>query len=475
MSLWVLLFLLTVIAVVSGIAAIYGRRCVHLQRDLDHANDRRREIANFLTRFSTGLQSEEGVAGAMHAAAHHVAEQTDAESVAIYEMTDAGLQAVGVCGAYPLIHSTNRLLFSKHHHLFAALSREIIREGQGFLGQVAAERHALLVADASKDERFAEYPDHAGLHSVMAIPLLRDGTLIGLVCAATSRRSPRMPFTQQQFERLKLLAQQVIMVSNLVHVYGEISRRERLDQELGFARQLQMSLLPPPFPAWGNFTVDAYTRSAKEVDGDFYDFVEIDEDRLLIIIGDACGKGIPACMLTAMTRSFIRSMIDNFTTLSDLLRDLNDKLNRDTDADRFITVGCCLLDRKNNTVEFGRAGHTDLICFVHDHLRLFSPDGTALGILPSEFASFDTICLSFEPGTTFLMFSDGLSEAINKESEEFGIERLKQTFAQACRSGLSPQKIIDQLINTVMAYEVEQADDQTVVLIRHNENECVTR
>ena len=73
------------------------------------------------------------------------------------------------------------------------------------------------------------------------------------------------------------------------------------------------------------------------------------------------------------------------------------------------------------------------------------------------------------------MFSDGLSEAINKESEEFGIERLKQTFAQACRSGLSPQKIIDQLINTVMAYEVEQADDQTVVLIRHNENESVTR
>ena len=469
MSLWVLLFLLAVIAIVSGIAAICGHRCTHLLRDLDHANSRLREITSFLDRFSTGLQSEEGVAGAMHAAAHHVAEQTDAEAVAIYEIGEEGLRAVGVCGAYPLIHSTNRLLFSKHHHLFAALSREIIKEGSGFLGQVAAERQALLVPDASKDERFAEYPDHGRLHSIMATPLTRDGNLVGIVCAATSRRSPRMPFSAQQFERLKLLSQQVIMVSNLVHVYGEISRRERLDQELGFARQLQMSLLPPAFPAWGDFTVDAYTRSAKEVDGDFYDFVEIDDDRLLVIIGDACGKGIPACMLTAMIRSFVRSMIDNITTLGDLLRDLNDKLNRDTDADRFITVGCCLLDKKNNTVEFGRAGHTDLICFVHDHLRLFSPDGTGLGILPSDFASFDTICLAFEPGTTLLMFSDGLSEAVNKENEEFGIERLKQTFAQACRSGLSSKNVIDQLINTVVAYEVEQADDQTVVLIRHNE------
>ena len=469
MAVWVLFFLLTVIAIVAAIAAIFGRRCTHLQRELDDANDRRREIANFLNRFSTGLQSEEGVAGAMHAAAHHVAEQTDAESVAIYEVQNGKLHAVGVCGTYPLIHTANRLIFSKQHHLFAALVREVITPGEGFLGEVAAERQALCVADASKDARFEDYPDHSRFHSVMAIPLLRDGALIGIVCAATSRKNPRMAFSEQQFERLKFLAQQVIMVCNLVHVYGEISRRERLDQELGFARQLQMSLLPPPFPAWGDFTVNAYTRSAKEVDGDFYDFVEIDDDRLLIIIGDACGKGIPACMLTAMTRSFIRSMIDNFTTLEELLRDLNDKLNRDTDADRFITVGCCLLDKKNNTVEFGRAGHTDLICFVHNHLRLFSPDGTGLGILPSDFASFDTICLSFEPGTSLLMFSDGLSEAVNKDNEEFGIERLSQTFAQACRSGSSAKDVIDQLINTVVSYEAEQADDQTVVLIRHNE------
>ena len=195
--------------------------------------------------------------------------------------------------------------------------------------------------------------------------------------------------------------------------------------------------------------------------------MEIDNNRLLIIIGDACGKGIPACMLTAMTRSFARSLANNFTTLSDFLKQVNNKLHRDTDADRFITLGCCLLDRSNSLIEFGRAGHTDLVTYVHDHIRIVSPDGTALGILPDDFATFDTICLAFEPGTTLMMFSDGLSEALDKNAEEFGIERLTEVFRRSCEQGGTPQVIMDRILNVVADFEEEQNDDQTIVLIRH--------
>lgn len=464
---WTLLVLLLLLAGAAVAAIHFYRRAYDLLDKLDRANERRREIASFLSRFSTGLQSEEGVAGAMHAAAHHVAEQTDAESVAIYEVSGDDMRVVGVCGTYPLIHSTNKLLFSKHHHLFAALRREKVKVGEGFLGSIAINRQPELVADASADARFAEYPEYASLGSVMAIPLLRDGNLVGVVCAANNRRRPGTSFSDQQFDRLRLLSGQVLMVSNLVRVYSEISRRERIDQELEFARHLQMSLLPSSFPEWDQFSIDAYTRSAKEVNGDFYDFVEIDEDRLLVIIGDACGKGIPACMLTAMTRSFARSLADNFTTLGHFLAEINDKLHRDTDADRFITLGCCLLDRRNSLIEFGRAGHTDLVSFVHDHIRIFSPDGTALGILPGDFAVFETICFAFEPGTSLMMFSDGLSEALNKDAEEFGLDRLKEVFKHACQNGGSSRAIMNQVLDTVAAYEVEQNDDQTIVLIRN--------
>ncbi len=469
----IIVFLVILLLPVMLTAAHYFRRTRELARALDRANERRREITNFLSRFSTGLQEEDGVQGAMHAAARHVAEQTDAESVAIYEISGNELRVSGVCGTYSLIHSSNQLLFSRHHHLFEALRREEIPIGRGFIGEIAASRQAELVPDASADPRFIEYPDFAHFGSIMAIPLLREGALTGVVCAATNRLRPGSSFSEAQFERLRLLVGQVQMVQNLVRVYGEISKRDRIDQELEFARHLQLSLLPPAFPAWDQFALTAYTRSAKEVNGDFYDFVEIDDDRLLVIVGDACGKGIPACLLTAMARSYARCLAtdDRFTTLGEFLRQINSKLYRDTDADRFITLGCCLLDRKNSLLEFGRAGHTDLVSYVHEHIRTFSPMGSALGILPDEFAGFDTICLAIEPGTSVMMYSDGLSEALNKEQEEFGLERLTEVFRNSSELGGSPQAVIDRVMEAVTNYEVDQGDDQTIVLIRHTGKE----
>ncbi|MDR0932531.1 MAG: SpoIIE family protein phosphatase [Victivallales bacterium] len=465
----IIVFLAVLILPLGLLATYYFRRSNALERALDRANERRREITKFLSRFSSGLQEEDGVEGAMHSAARHVAEQTDAESVAIYEVFGSELRIIGVFGNYPLIHSSNQLLFARHHHLFEALRREEIPLGKGFLGGLAITRESELIPDAAADSRFVEYPDFANFGSIMAIPLLREGILVGVVCAAGNQLRSNTSFSEAQFERLKLLSGQILMVQNLVKVYSEISKRERIDQELDFARHLQQSLLPPAFPAWDQFSINAYTRSAKEVNGDFYDFVEIDDNRLLIIIGDASGKGIPACMLTAMTRSYARcfAAAGSFTTLTDFLQKINDKLFLDTDADRFITLGCCLLDRQNSLLEFARAGHTDLISFVHDHIRTFSPAGTGLGILPNEFATFETICLAIEPGTSVMMYSDGLSEALNKDEEEFGLTRLSEVFKNSCEVGGAPQGIIDRVVDAVVTYEVEQNDDQTIVLIRH--------
>lgn len=462
------IIILLILLLLSLIAARNSRcRFAELKQKLDHTQERVTELSSFLNRFSTGLQSEEGVAGAMHAAARHVSEQTDAESVAIYEMVEGKLQAVGVCGPYPLVHRSDPKLFTRHSLLFDTMQQEPITPGHGFIGGIAITHKNELILDASGDRRFAEFPNITAIHSVMAIPLLRESSLSGVVCAVNSQQHADHSFNQEQFDRLQLLSGQVIMVQNLVRVYTEISRRERIDQELEFARQLQMSLLPSAFPVWDQFSIDAHTRSAKEVNGDFYDFVEIDDSRLLVIIGDACGKGIPACMLTAMTRSFARCLASNFTSLTDFLKQLNQKLHRDTDAERFITLGCCLLDRRNSLVEFARAGHTDLIAYVHDHIRIVSPDGTALGILPEEFAAFDTFCMSFEPGTTLMLFSDGLSEALDKDGNEFGVERLTEVFRQSCEQEAAPKVIMNRVLNAVVNFEAEQNDDQTIILISH--------
>lgn len=460
-----LLFLLAVAVIAIRLLMV---RSEHLRKDLADEKQARSELASFLSRFSSGIRGDEGFEGVMHTTAANVAEKIDACSVCIYEFRNEEFTGAGVSGNYPLVHSRDPLIFSKRQHLLESLRKETIIPGMGFPGNILITKQPEFIPDASADPRFNGYTQGAPLGSVLAIPMLRDGMVNGIVCAVGNKARPGHPFSEQQFDRLKRLTMEILMVQDLVQVYSEISRRDRIDQELQFARHIQTSLLPASFPQWGDFSIVARTRSAKEVNGDYYDFVRIDDDRLLIVIGDACGKGVPASMLTAMTRSFANALGDSFTTLTEFLRDLNRKLFNDTGGDRFITVGCCLLNKKEALLEFGRAGHTNLITHIHNHIRVISPDGNALGILPDEFVAYETLCLSLDPGSTVMMYSDGLTEAINAFEEEYGEKRLIEAFSKSCRERSETSEIIDDIMNSVSSFEREQADDQTVVLIRQN-------
>ncbi len=451
-----------------GLLQYLGRKLVRLHTRLNDLDDEHHDLAGFLDRFTRGIRGENGVEGAMHATAADIAEKITAEAVCIYEAIGDELVAQGVYGPYLLVHTKNAETFTRAHRLFEALRRERIKSGEGFLGNLMRRSAPELIPDASQDKRFFEYPQCPKIGSVMALPLIRDGKLSGVAVALNSDGLNFQVFSRAQLERFRHLGDRIVMVQQLTRVFGEISRRDRIDQELGFARSLQSSLLPPSFPKWEGFTITAQTNSAKEVNGDFYDFIRIDDDRVLVLLGDACGKGIPACLLALMTRSFARSLADNFTSLPEFMAELNAKLYRDTEADRFITLGCCLLDRRNWLIEFGRAGHTDLITFVHNHLRTLSPDGAALGILPREFASFDTICMAMDPNTNAIMYSDGLTEACSERGEEFGTERLSQAFYRACSASSVPEKIMQTVLEQVSAFEKEQTDDRTIVLIRRS-------
>jgi len=456
--------ILLVIAIITAIS--FYRKAYELRTDLTGAVMSRTEISNFLSRFSAGINCDDGLDGALHSSACYVCEQIEAGSVAIYGLNNRKLTALGVCGDYPLTADGN--VNMNNRKLLETLRSEVIPCGEGFIGSIADSRHGELVPLASIDERFSRYPAQNSLGSVMAVPMVKEGIVYGVICAVDNKMLSDRPFSFAQFARLKSLASQVLMVQQLVHVYGEISRRERIDQELAFVRQFQTSLLPPDSVTLGDFSVCARTTSAKEVNGDFYDMVKIDDNRMLVMVGDACGKGMPACILASMTRSFARAMAAQFTTLTKFLRDVNANLNRDSDADRFITMGCCLIDKRGGLIEFGRAGHTDMIMHIHGHLRRLSPRGTALGMLPDEDAEFDTICLAVDSDTSIMLFSDGLSEALNHDREEFGTDRLANAFHVACDHRDTTTGIIDDVMAAVHEFEYEQNDDQTMILIHRN-------
>ena len=450
--------------------------CVHLRvkvvilrEKLDDSLHKRAEIGNFLNLFSQNIKTMDEIENWMNVTARYVADLVEAQAVCIFAIDGDSLKAVGICGAFPPLHKAGSYVLTKPRYILESLKRDRIKIGDGIIGEVAERREDVFLDDAGKDPRLSEADSIVPISSLMAVPLVDEGRVTGVMCAVNNRRSD-LSFSQEQFGRFKFIAAQVVLAQNIIQIYSNLSEQQRINQELEFARSLQSSLLPKSFPVWGQFVVQAFTRASKEVSGDFYDFVQIDDDRLLVVIGDACGKGIPACMIMSMTRSFIRSNVERFVSLKDLLRELNENLFRDTGDERYITLACCLLDKKESTMEYARAGHTELLVYVRNHIRTINPEGSALGLLPSELSDFDTLCIGFSPDMSILLFTDGITEATSPKGEYYGVDRLKDTYRNSCVQSLPPEKAIDLIMDSVDAFSESpesQADDQTMVIIRH--------
>jgi len=251
----------------------------------------------------------------------------------------------------------------------------------------------------------------------------------------------------------------------LFSVYG--SDEARLRQEIEVAQRLQNSLIPTEMPASEDFRIYGTNVPARDVSGDFFDFIEVDEHHLLVVVADASGKGIPACMLTALTRSFLRVNAKRFKEdLEGLLMELNTNIHEDTEGAQFITMACCLIDRRDCTVEYARAGHTELL--IHgptDGLRVISPDGPALGLLPNDFdVHFDTFTFTWLPGTSILMFTDGITEAMNDEEQQYGLQNLIESWD---KQQPDPAIVVKEILAGVDAFAQDrpQDDDQTLVLL----------
>lgn len=466
--------LLVVLLITAVIVIVYCRIRIRILRVRLRAEMyNKAEIANFLNLFSRNIQKMDNAENWMNVTARYVADLVEAQSVCIFVLDPETnrLKASGIVGAFPSLHPVTATDGSKPKYTLEAIRRERIAVGDenNIAGMVAATMNPVFI-DASNDPRIAGLEAVDPVTTLMAVPMIYEGKCTGVICAVENRRSPDNPFETDQFNRMKFIAGQIVLAQNILAAYSNLGKQQRLNQELDFARSLQSSLLPESFPDWGNFRIHAFTRASKEVSGDFYDYVEIDENRSLVVIGDACGKGIPACMIMAMTRSFIRANINRFTTLKNLLIELNENLYRDTGDGRYITLGICLLNKKESTLEYARAGHTELLIYVRNHIRTINPDGAGLGLLPSELADFDTFCIEFTKDMEIMMFTDGINEAVSPFGEQFGVERIKENFTRTCLAKEMPETSTRRLMAAVDDFterSTDQADDQTVVIIRH--------
>jgi PAS domain S-box-containing protein len=248
----------------------------------------------------------------------------------------------------------------------------------------------------------------------------------------------------------------------------EAQERERIEQELRIARVIQHTLLPKSAPELGGYQIAAYYRPAREVGGDFYDFLELEDGRLGLVVGDASGKGIPAAMVMANTRSVLRTIAQGGDLApGQVLAEANEILYPDILANMFVTCFYGVLEPESGRLRYANAGH-DLPYERHDgRVDKLRARGMPLGLMPDM--GYEEKEAVLAAGDDLLFYSDGLVEAHDPKGEMFGFSRL-QDLVRAHRSGDS--SLIAFLLSELARFAGEgweQEDDITLVTLQRSE------
>lgn len=257
----------------------------------------------------------------------------------------------------------------------------------------------------------------------------------------------------------------------LLELRETIAAKERIQSDLRIAHAIQMDLVPktfPPFPDRKDMDMFGILEPAREVGGDFYDFFMPDENHIFLFIGDVSGKGMPAALFMAVTRTLLKAISREERSPAVILRKLNDDLAEDNDSNMFVTLFCAMVDLNDGTCRFSNGGHNPpfILHAGGEVINLPLTGDTIVGVIPDTKFNEKTIELGF--GDTLFLYTDGVTEAMNPARELFGETRLIDALRQ--NKGQTSSKIVHATREIMRAFiaGAEQSDDITMLVYRRH-------
>ena len=309
---------------------------------------------------------------------------------------------------------------------------------------------------------------------VMTVPLISQRELVGLI--NLGRRMSEQDYSSDDRRLLRDLASQAapaLRVAQLVvEQQQEAAERERIAQELRVARIIQQTMLPEEVPHLEGWHVAAYYRPAREVGGDFYDFIHFPDGRVGFIVADVTDKGVPAAMVMATTRSILRAAAERLEDPGAVLERTNEVLHSEIPPRMFVTCFYALLDPATGYLRYANAGHDVPYRYTHEGVVELRARGMPLGLMPGM--AYEEKESTLQPGEYVLLYSDGLVEAHNAQGEMFGFPRLQRLLAPHDDGSSLTDYLLDRLAAFTGA-GWEQEDDVTLVTLQRTPGERAWR
>ncbi|MFB3905108.1 MAG: PP2C family protein-serine/threonine phosphatase [Acidobacteriota bacterium] len=349
----------------------------------------------------------------------------------------------------------------------AEISGLRIPPGKGFAGWVATSGEPLIANDARRDPRFfgdlSKSPFRT--RNLICVPLRDSQGHVTGVLQAINRRDDGV-FEESDIPIFSAFADQAAIAIEKSQLYQASLEKERLQQQLLLAREIQVGFWPKEIPGYDRVTLAGKSWPASEVGGDYYDVVPIDPKHCALIIADVSGKGLPAAMIMAAVRGALRTQMDSQASMSEITAAMNRMLVRDTPLEKYLTLFWAILDMETLELTYTNAGHNPPFVFDRTTVSVeaLSDGGPVLGLLPNlDFASSTRV---LKPGELLVMYTDGIVEARNAAEEMYGEERLVAQFVEA--SACDAAGALELIERDVSAFSAgaPQYDDATLVIAK---------
>lgn len=351
----------------------------------------------------------------------------------------------------------------------AFLRLHTVNPGEGLIGRVWQTGQPVWLNDLSGEPELAKLRGSAFGSGAVVTAALRYGNQdLGVLALANSPNGA--PFSQGDFVVFKSIAEQSAFALYNAIIYSMANEKKRLDHDLEIARDIQRILLPAEAPAIKGFQISGINVPARQVSGDYFDYIHVDEERLGVAIADVSGKGVPASLIMAICRSVLRAEAARNPSPADVLRKVNQQLYPDIKEDMFISMAYLVLDHQRNSVTLARAGHDAPLLYQGQSQTVtpVKPSGMVVGI--DSGSVFDRLTVDFavllERDDCLVLYTDGVTETLNPEGDEFGVNRMMQSVRASANDGADA--IVKRIFEDVREFTgaTPQNDDMTLIAIR---------
>jgi len=303
--------------------------------------------------------------------------------------------------------------------------------------------------------------------ALIGFPLVAKGKLVGVMLV--DRSGPTETLDQRRMNILTGTAQQVALAMETARLQEESTERQRLERELEVAQGIQHSFLPQQLPNLPGWELSAFYRAARQVGGDFYDFIPLKNDKWGIVVADVADKGVPAALFMALSRTNIRAVAFSRDNPAETLVRVNELLLSDSRSDLFVTAWYGVWEPSTGEIVYASAGHNPPLMIRADGMaEELTAKGIALGVINT--IKLEERRVTLNPGDVLLPYTDGITEALRSDGTEFGVVGLQSTAASVrTRNASEIMKRIVVAIDTFTAGEA-QFDDLTLIVLKREAN-----